>query len=290
MVRSKSKALLSTSDGAGGMSPVKDYRFDKGEWPISFEVPHEQEQSDRWPRYLSAECNRRGWTVQSHGQIERGENSGTIRPLDAGGPQLDIVWERKRGGPMKVRARLPSTSKLAPPDAERFFKELNDSCAAAITEPRYVRGTLQYDGPAWRGEIWLDDKTRLGPPSLQDETAMLGPRIVHVDAMLECIGETDRAFACHRMLQEVSAFLSVVTRKEFRSPQSGRAWTWATDGNSCEVRILGYLEFANPVSMPSLRADHPVPLHPADIPRTTSTATKYPFVTTLATSGDHIVT
>ena len=188
MVRSKSKALLSTSDGAGGMSPVKDYRFDKGEWPISFEVPHKQEQSDRWPRYLSAECNRRGSDVQSHGQIERGENSGTIRPLDAGGPQLDIVWERKRGGPMKVRARLPSTSKLAPPDAERFFKELNDSCAAAITEPRYVRGTLQYDGPAWRGEIWLDDKTRLGPPSLQDETAMLGPRIVHVDAMLKCIG------------------------------------------------------------------------------------------------------
>jgi hypothetical protein len=44
----------------------------------------------------------------------------------------------------------------------------------------------------WHGAAsWLDDRTRLAPPSLQDETAIIGPRIIHVDAISECIGEPD---------------------------------------------------------------------------------------------------
>ena len=138
---------------------------------------------------------------------------------------------------MKVRARLASSSNLSSSEAEQFFNEVNNSCGSAVTEPIYVRGTLQYDdGLAWHGELWLDDKTRLGPPSLQDEIAISGPRHVHVDAILECIGEPDVAYARQQMLLEVSAFLSVVMKKAVRLPDQGRAWTLTADMKACEVR------------------------------------------------------
>lgn len=185
------------------------------------------------------------------GQIERVENSRTITVTANGQPQLDIVWERKRDRPMKVRARLASSSNLSLSEAEQFFEEVNDHCGSAVTEPLYVRGTPQYDGLAWRGELWLDDKTRLGPPSLQDGTAVIGPRHVHVDAILDCIGEPDIAYARQQMLLEVSAFLSVVMGKAVRLLDHGRAWTWTADMKACEVRVLGYLEPPNPLNMPS---------------------------------------
>ncbi|MBO0732807.1 MAG: hypothetical protein J2P49_00510 [Methylocapsa sp.] len=168
---------------------------------------------------------------------------------------------------MKVRARLASSSNLSLSEAERFFNEINDSCGSADTEAIYVRGTLQYDdGLAWRGQLWLDDKTRLEPPSLQDETATIGPRIVHVDAILECIGEPDVAYARQQMLLEVSAFLTVVMRKAVRLLDHGRAWTWAADMKGCEVRQLGYLESANPLSMPSRGTAKQIPLYALDNP------------------------
>jgi hypothetical protein len=142
---------------------------------------------------------------------------------------------------MKARARLASSSHLSLAEAALFFEEVNDHCNSAVTKPIYVRGTLQYDdGLAWRGELWLDDKTRLGPPSLQDETATIGPRLVHVDAILECIGEPDVAYARQQMLLEVSAFLSVVMQKAVRLPDHGRVWVWTADLKGCEVRNLGH--------------------------------------------------
>src|SRR5262249_37480024 len=150
-----------------------------GDWPITFEIPVEREQADRWSRYLAWGCQQRGWSSSALGQLERSENSGTITILAGGKPQLEIVWERKRGGPLKAKARLVSRSllksRLTTSEAEQFFRDVNDRCAAAVTEPHYVRGTLQYEGMAWRGELWLDDKTRLGPSSLHDETETTGP-------------------------------------------------------------------------------------------------------------------
>ncbi len=246
---------------------VKDRRFEKGDWPIKFEVPVEQEQADRWPRYLRAACHRQSWASSALGQLERAENSGTITVTGNGKPQLSIVWERKRGGLMKVRARPDKLSDLSSSEAEAFFNEVNRRCRSAVTEPIYVRGTLQYDeGLAWRGELWLDDRTRLGPPSLHDETAIIGPRIVHVDTFLECIGEPDVAYARQRMLLEVSTFLTVVMKKAVRLLDQGRAWTWTPDMKGSEVRSLGYIEPANPISMPSRGTARQVPLYAVDNP------------------------
>ncbi len=244
---------------------VKDRRFEKGDWPIKFDVPVEQEQADRWPRYLSAACDRRGWSPGGHGQIDRAENSGSITITANGGPQLDLTWERKRDRPMKVRARLAPQSKLSLAEAGQFFEEVNDNCRSAVTEPIYVRGTLQYDGMAWRGELWLDDKIRLAPPSLQDETAIIGPvRLLHVDAILDCVGQPDVPYARQQMLSEVSAFLSVVMQKAVRLPDQGRVWVWTADMKGCEVRHLGYLEAANPLSMPSPGTAKPVQTYALD--------------------------
>ena len=261
MVKRKSRTEIRVADGAGGMMRVEDRRFEKGDWPISFEVPVTNEQADRWSRYLSWSCHRRGWIQSQFAQLERAENSGTIAIIANGKSQIEIVWEQKREGPLAVRARLASLADISSSDAEQFFTEVNDSCRMATTVPLYVRGTLQYEGRAWRGELWLDDRTRLAAPSLQDETATCGPRIVHIDATLDCVGEPDIVYTRQQMLIEMSAFLSVVMQNAVRLFDVGRVWTFTPDATTSEVRSLGYLEPANPLSMPLPGTLKQVPLH-----------------------------
>ena len=69
-----------------------------------------------------------------------------------------------------------------------------------------------------------------------------------------------------QMLLEVSAFLSVAMRKAIRLADQGRVWVWTADLNGCEVRNLGYLEPANPLSMPIPGTVKPVPLYALDNP------------------------
>ena len=45
------------ADGAGGMMKLEDRRFEKGDWPISFEIPIAGEQAERWSRYLKWGCH-----------------------------------------------------------------------------------------------------------------------------------------------------------------------------------------------------------------------------------------
>lgn len=277
MVRSKPKSIFMVADGAGGMMKVTDLRFERGPWPITFEVPVEQGEAERWTRYLTVECERRGWTVASIGQIERAENSGTITVSANGRPQLEMTWERKRLGPMKVKVRSAAGSYLSKSAAKQFCKKVNKACNAGTTEPIYLRGTLRYDGKAWRGEYWLDDKTRLAPPSLQDETATHnGPRIVHVDATVECISQANVPSVRYQLLLEVSAFLSVVAGDAFRLADfnNSRAWVWTADMKGCEVRQLGYLEPSNPVTMPAPNTVEQVPLYDADNPPTVPVQTE----------------
>src|SRR5947209_2900911 len=106
MAKAKSKATAMVADGAGGLMQVPDRRFEPpGDWLIRFEVPREH--ADIWLKYLYAECHRRRWSSGGIGQMEARENSGSIT-VNTGGPdqpQLAVVWELKRGGPIKVRAR-----------------------------------------------------------------------------------------------------------------------------------------------------------------------------------------
>src|SRR5438477_12774256 len=129
MAKSKSKATVRVADGAGGMTKVQDHRFDTGEWPIQFQVASEH--ADAWMRYLNEECSRRGWSHSSFGQIDRSENSGSLT-INAGQEQLVVVWERRRGRPIKVRARFEGrASELSNP--QQFFDQVNDRCTSGAT-------------------------------------------------------------------------------------------------------------------------------------------------------------
>ncbi len=265
MAKAKSKAVIMGADGAGGMVQVQDRRFEGGDWPIRFEVPNEQ--ADTWLQYFSAECKRRGWGCMSFGQHEAKENSGsiTVNTGAAGGqPQLAVVWERKRGGPIGVRARSAGTPEFPLDQANELFRQVNERCATRATERFLHGGHLCYDGLPWRGELWLDDTLRLAPPSQQDETFLIGPRIILVNALINGIDFSHASSAFAVALRELSVFLSVVMGTEVRvSPNGGRGWTWATNSSGqaeCAIRNLGYWEKQWPKEMPTRGQIQPVPL------------------------------
>jgi hypothetical protein len=271
MAKAKSKAVIMGAYGAGGMAQVQDRRFEEGDWPIRFEVP--KEQADTWLQYLSAECMRRGWGCMSFGQHEAKENSGSIT-VNTGGageqPQLAVVWERKRSGPINVRARSAGTSEFPLDQANELFRQVNERCATGATERFLQGGQLCYHGLPWRGELWLDDTLRLAPPSQQDETFLIGPRIILVNTLINGIDISHASSTFAVALRELSVFLSVVMGREVRvSPNGGRGWTWATNPSGqaeCEIRNLGYWEKQWPKEMPTRGQIQPVPLKPVHRP------------------------
>src|SRR5258706_16147864 len=89
--------------------------------------------------------------------------------------EIVIVWERKRNGPLVLRARTVGQFPLNV--AQELLERVSENCRAGLKARFYFRGQLEYDGLPWRGELWLSDTLRLGPPSRIDETALLGPRI-----------------------------------------------------------------------------------------------------------------
>jgi hypothetical protein len=208
MAKAKSKSTILIADGSGGMHQVQDRRFDATtDWPVRFEVPSEQ--ADTWRRYFSAECERRGWSSGGIGQVEARENSGsmTVNAGDKDKPQLAVVWERKRDGPMTVRARSAGEPELPLAEVQALFDQVNEKCRSGAKKRLYTRGVLEYDGLPWRGEFWLDDTLRLGPPSRQDETALLGPRVILVDALVDCVSRSESPWVFDKQVRELSTFL-----------------------------------------------------------------------------------
>jgi hypothetical protein len=92
MVRSKPKSKIMVADGAGGLLEVVDRRFDRREWPISFQVPAAE--AENWFRHLEFECERRGWSSAGMSQLQSRENSGSLMLIDAGVEKLSVVWDR----------------------------------------------------------------------------------------------------------------------------------------------------------------------------------------------------
>src|SRR5690242_15046030 len=106
MPKRKTQATILVADGAGGMAPVADLRFDSAAWPIHFVVPADF--ADDWIVYLNAECSERSWQTSALNQLDAEENSGTIQ-ISTGiigqSPTVEVIWERPRGGEIQVRAR-----------------------------------------------------------------------------------------------------------------------------------------------------------------------------------------
>jgi hypothetical protein len=147
------------------------------------------------------------------------------------------------------------------PELEAFFDEVNGRSSERAVEYVYRRRTLEYHGLAWKGEFWLDERLRLGPPSIQYTNAAYGPRAVVVDAQVESVGIGDSLWAFEKQLDELAAFLSVILSTNVRVTKNGPArWTWASGSATPKIRNLGYWEPENPEQMPAPGTCRPVPL------------------------------
>jgi hypothetical protein len=118
--KTKSKAKILTADGTGGMTEVQDRRFEARDWLVDFVVPTEQ--ADDWFEYFTAECQNSGWNSSGIRQIDAKENSGSLT-IHAGGvaQELALVWERKRNGPIKIRAKSCGSAQLPLDEINGFF-------------------------------------------------------------------------------------------------------------------------------------------------------------------------
>jgi hypothetical protein len=271
MAKRKMRAAVRVADGAGRMVSVDDLRFATGEWPISFEVPADR--ADHWIAHLVAECSERRWSSHGVGELEAGANSGSkvVSTGIAGqSPALQIVWERTRGGPISIRARPAGTPALSPEAARGFLDAVEERSRTGTTVRGHRRAHLHYEGLPWRGELWLGESLRLGPPSRHDPSSLLAPQVIIVDAEVEGIGwqGVDSAFGL--TLRELCIFLGAVVGIAAKVEESSRAWTYEIDDAGkvarCDVRHLGYWETARPGGMPKRGDGPPVPLRPVQRP------------------------
>lgn len=241
-----------------------DRRFESRRPSAEVQVPGKR--ADAWLKYLAVACGSRGWGFSTLGQMASAENSGSITIYAGDAGEISVVWERRKGGPMRVRASSPTAPGVPDTDIAALIEEVQDLSRRAPTQRFRQAGLLYYDDLPWRGEIWLDEGIRLCPPSRQYEDAVLGPRVILVDAQVDGIDGMDAAEAFRVRMREVSVFLSVVmgTAVRITSGQSQLAWTWTLvlDGHveAPAVRQIGYVETAWPEEQTFPQADRPVPL------------------------------
>jgi hypothetical protein len=235
MPKRRSRAEIRVADGTGGMLQLHDQRF-RDDWSVQFSIP--KEAAGGWMRYLSAECERRDWNLAGLSQHERKEDSGTVTISQHAKPVIVLVWERKRGGAMIVRARSEALSELPSSDVQQLLEQVTARCVARETQEFFRWGCLEYEGLPWRGELWLNDKLRLGPPSEQYETALRGPRVVLVSGLVQAVSAGDAGYVFEKELQELGAFLSVIMRTSVDRTKQRQVWTCEVGADGTVIKSL----------------------------------------------------
>jgi len=171
---------------------------------------------------------------------------------------------------LRLRAGSIGEPAFPVPEAQAFLDQVTNACRSALKECVRVRGQLVYDGPPWRGELWLTDSLRLGPPSKQDESALWGSRVIVVDAVVGAIDRHDAASVSQVLLRDLSVFLTLVQRTSVTVEVSGRrGWTWTvgpTGQIESEVRQIGYQETDLSPEMPIRGSSTAVPAAPVQRP------------------------
>lgn len=255
MSKQKPSAQVLVADGAGGMEAVGDLRFEPGEWPIELVVSAKD--AETWMAHLSAEMEDRGWGSGGMSQLDRTENSGTLSVHAEKGPTpptLDIVWERPRGGALRLRARPSGTPQLSLKAANEFLSATNARQRAGKTRKDHRWALLSYEGLPWRGELWLDAEHRLGPASKRPD-ALMGPQIIIVDAMVEGIGLRGISANFQKRLYEIRVFLCAVLGLNVTTSKFERGWTCEMDElfriKDCKLGHIGYAEISKPAAFPS---------------------------------------
>lgn len=248
------------------MIALQDRRLDDEPWPHVFEVPAGR--ADAWIEYLQAECDVRGWQLVSVGQMEAEENSGSITIRTQNGPEspeVIVVWERRRHGPLAVRARPAGQPALSPDEAAAFLVRVNDNFHAGVTNRFYERAYLYYEGLPWRGELWLGNDLRLGPPSRHAD-ALFAPQIIVIDAVLYAPSWRGARAQFDSKVRELGIFLSVVMHTSVGVPHDQEVWTTTLGGTRPQLGRIGYFEESALTDLPPQGQNPSVPLRPVTRP------------------------
>ena len=256
MPKQKSSAQIHVAGGAGSMRQVTDLHFETCEWPIELVVPAKD--AETWMAHLNAETDERGWNSSSFSQLDAAENSGTLSVHTANGPSpatLDIVWERPRGKELQLRARPSGNPVLSLDVAHDFINAVGARVRTGKVFRAHRQPLLTYDGLPWRGELWLNENLRLGPPSKHPDT-LLGPQILIVDAMMEGIGQRGVTANFQKRLHELRVFLCFVLGLKLEMRKFERGWIYDVDAEGhftdCKLRNIGYVELSPQVEFPKL--------------------------------------
>jgi hypothetical protein len=248
--RQRPTAVITTTDGQGGMVAVQDVRFEGGEWPIQLKV--EGEPKKLWATLLLAEIFKRQWSASSLDQLDPAECSGsqTVR-TEVGA--IEIVWSETKEGALQIQARM--AGEMSPDTVREFLSAVAEQCRNPIFTSSDWRGVLYHTGRPWCGELWLDEKTRLGPPSQQFSENMFGAsHVVVVDMSINAISPPDAQARAQLMLREVGVFLSVVLGTLFRESLPLKSSIVLKPGTEVAPEFmtvaLGYQERGYPAGMP----------------------------------------
>jgi hypothetical protein len=267
MGRKKTRASIAIPDGDGGMIPLSDRRFERGEFLDSREF--DPPEADTWLQYLSREASRRGLQCSGISQIDTKENSGSYT-IRSPGPnpkqEMVIVWERKKKGSLLVRPRVAGQPEFDRILANELLDEATTLCRAGVKERVYCVGYIEYSGLPWRGEHWLGPAMRLGRPPAEYDEALIGPRAILVEAEVEGVDVADARAGFAVQLRELSAFIGVVLRKRFLVPSVSqeKRWVWTTDDAwriQCDVRQIGYQSPAPREALPKTGLEPEMPAY-----------------------------
>jgi hypothetical protein len=237
--------------------------FDDSPWLFEQTIPSAD--ATAWMEHLHAETESRDWSATGKTHCESRSNHGSHSVHTESGQNartLHIVWKRPRNGDLHVKA-IPDKNFGIPADiAQGFMDAVSERYRSNTMSIDHRYNMLSYEGPAWRGELWLGDDIRLGPPS-RFPPSPRGPQIVIVDAMVEGIGSLgiDRSF--EKLVCVLRVFLASVLG--IRTEVVKRFLDWVTEFDekmrpiNCEVKYVGYSEVGSARSFPAKNAIPPMP-------------------------------
>ena len=228
------------------MRAVEDHRFGDSTWAMDFVVAPVA--ANDWMSHLAAEMEARNWTWTGISQLDSTANSGSMTLISAPGPSapsIEVVWKKNRGKDLRVWARTGGEPALDLAIARELFSAVDKRVQNRTMLRAHQRALLAYTGLPWRGELWLDADTRLGPPS-KFPNSLLGPQNIVVDLMVEGIGHQGLAARRQRRLEEIRVFLGILLGINPTPVRSEYGWVTSVDPASGEVTsamaVLGYSE------------------------------------------------
>ena len=250
-------------EGLLGRRSIDAQDSDDSPWLVEQTIPSAD--ATAWMEHLHAETESRLWSASGKTRIESSSNDGSHSVHTHFGQDartLHIEWKRPRNGDLHVKARPDKKFGIPAETAKEFMDAVFERYRSNATSVDHRYDMLTYDGLAWRGELWLGDEIRLGPPSRFPPTH-IGPQIVVVDSMVEGIGQLgiDRRF--EQLIRELRVFLASILGIHTQRAKLVDGWVSEFDEDMkpihCEVKTVGYCEVGADRSFPVKNAIHPMP-------------------------------